>query len=47
MELCALELHTLGDLGRAVAGLNQDIASLGAECGRDSLCESLNTCDAH
>jgi len=33
---------TLGDLGRAVALLDQNIATLGAESGGDSTGQSLN-----
>ena len=36
-------IHTLGDLGRAVARLDQDISALRTEGGRDSLSESLHT----
>lgn len=35
--------HTLGDLGGAEGGLNQDIATLGTQSRRDSLCEGVNT----
>jgi len=35
--------HTLGDLGRAIAGLDQDIPALGTESCCDGLCESLDT----
>lgn len=35
--------HTLGDLGRAVRRLNQDIATLGTESRSDSLSESVYT----
>lgn len=35
--------HTLGDLGRAVGRLNQDIATLGTESRGDSLSESVDT----
>ena len=35
--------HTLGDLWCAIAGLDQDVPALGAECGCDGLCESLDT----
>ncbi len=36
-------MRTLGDFWGAVAGLNQDIASLWSEGGGNGLCESLNT----
>lgn len=36
-------LHTLGDLGRTVARLNQDIPALGTESCGDGLCEGVNT----
>lgn len=36
-------LRTLCDLGRAIAGLDQDIPALGTECCCDGLCESLGT----
>lgn len=35
--------HTLGDLGRAVAGLDQDVATLGAEGCRDSASDCVDT----
>lgn len=35
--------RTLGDLGRAEAGLNEDISALGSESGRDSLGEGVDT----
>ncbi len=34
---------TLGDLGGAEAGLDQDIATLGTECGGNSAGQSVNT----
>ena len=36
-------LRTLGDLGRAVARLNQDIPALGTKSCGDGLCEGVNT----
>lgn len=35
--------RTLGDLGRAEAGLDQDIAALGAEGARDGVREGVDT----
>ena len=35
--------RTLCDLGRPIAGLDQDIPALGAECGGHRLCKSLDT----
>lgn len=35
-------MHTLGDLGRAVAGLDEDISALGSKCSCDSSCKSLD-----
>lgn len=35
--------HTLGDLGGAVGGLDEDIATLGTECRLDSLSKSVDT----
>jgi hypothetical protein len=32
MKMSELTVHTLGDLGGAVARLNQDIATLGTQC---------------
>jgi len=32
LEMAAELVHTLGDLGRAVARLNQYIATLGTQC---------------
>lgn len=37
------EAHTLGDLGGAVAGLDQDVAALGAQRGRHGLGKSVDT----
>lgn len=37
------EAHTLGDLGRAITRLNQDVATLGAESGGDGLGEGVDT----
>lgn len=34
---------TLGDLGGAVGGIDQDIATFGTECGGNSLSKSVNT----
>jgi hypothetical protein len=34
---------TLGDLGGAVGGVNEDIATLGTECGGDGLSKGVNT----
>lgn len=39
----AAEVFTLGDLGRAEAGLDQNIATLGTQGGRNGLGQSLNT----
>ena len=38
-----VRFHTLGDLGGAEAGLDQDIATLGAEGGRNSLGQCVGT----
>ena len=35
--------RTLGDLGRAKAGLNEDISALGAQSSADGLCEGVDT----
>jgi len=37
------EAHTLCDLGRAVAGLNKDIATLGTESSGDGSGEGVDT----
>lgn len=37
------ETHTLSDLWCAIAGLDQDVPALRAECCCDSLCECLDT----
>lgn len=34
---------TLGDLGGAVGRVNEDIATLGTECGGNGLSKSVNT----
>ncbi|SCB64893.1 unnamed protein product [Fusarium graminearum] len=36
-------IQTLGDLGRAKAGLNEDISALGTECGSNGLGEGVDT----
>ena len=36
-------VRTLGDLGRAEAGLNEDISALGSEGGSDGLGEGVDT----
>jgi hypothetical protein len=36
-------VRTLGDLGRAEAGLNEDISALGTECGSNRLSEGVDT----
>lgn len=38
-----LLVRTLGDLGRAEAGLNEDISALGSEGGSDGLGEGVDT----
>ena len=37
--------HTLGDLGRAVGRLDQNIAAFGTQCRRNSLGESVNSAE--
>jgi hypothetical protein len=37
------QIRTLGDLGRAVARLDQDISALGTECCGYGLCECVDT----
>lgn len=36
-------MHTLGDLGRAIRGLDQDIAAFGTEGGGNSLGQGVDT----
>lgn len=36
-------MPTLCDLRRAIARLDEDISSLGTQCGGNSLCKGLNT----
>ena len=45
MKTNRLLVRTLGDLGRAEAGLNEDISALGTEGGGDSLGESLDAAE--
>jgi hypothetical protein len=37
------EILTLSDLRGSVGGVNEDIATLGTECGGNSLSKSVNT----